>query len=123
MSYVYHGCRKSALKKIKSTGLRPSKDGFYGPGVYFSNSIDGAYEGYGTCEGNTFIRVQLCSLLGLHKGKITGLLGEDNCPITMGLRRENNEEDPYSEDNITISEVTIPSNMIEVQVGGEWFEL
>lgn len=48
--FVYHTTSEKAVEKIKNEGLKPSKDGQYGPGVYFAPS-EAKTGGYGSAEG------------------------------------------------------------------------
>lgn len=81
--YVYHASYlpdlRRGLASIMQHGLRPSRNGYYGPGVYFAYTADGGLYHVGPEEATMF-RVRwsdLVKLFGVYPDNPNGIQRDD----------------------------------------------
>jgi len=108
--WVYHASHVSTdqatlFRSLLRGGLKPSKTGYSGPGVYFAYSPDEGYY-HVSPEDSVILRVKWADLVNLY-----------------GTYPNNSNGIQRSEDEIIVP-ATVPANLIEVQYfPDEWWTL
>jgi len=110
--YVYHAShtpnndRKALVKSIYMQGLKPSKEGYDGPGVYFAHEPDGRTYDHTDPNFATMLRVKFDDLISLY-----------------GKYSENGTGVQWDDEEIVVPGV-VPADYLEVEVSpGKWEEL
>lgn len=108
--YVYHasfvgGNLSGLLRSLSNNGLRPSKEGYSGPGAYFAYEPEGCYY-HVTKEESIMLRAKWSDLIGLY-----GTYPES----PRGIQRDDDE---------IIVPGKVPASMLEVEYfHGEWWDI
>lgn len=107
--YVYHASMlpmsATGLRKVMQHGLIPSKTGYSGPGIYFSQDPAGCYA-HVSPEDSILFRVKWDDLLRLY-----------------GRYRENKTGIQWDDEEIIVPG-RVPANLLEVEFfPGEWWDL
>lgn len=105
---VYHGTSAEVLKNIREKGLRASRSGVWGKGVYATSSVETALE-YGALKSTSSARIMGKSLIGLIEVASSGFkkVSEYNADSKRHGRKASGVIE------ILLSDKDVPSSMIK----------
>ena len=105
---VYHGTSAEVLKNIREKGLRASRSGVWGKGVYATSSMETALE-YGALKSTSSARIMGKSLIGLIEVASSGFkkVSEYNADSKRHGRKASGVIE------ILLSDKDVPSSMIK----------